>query len=164
MHHDPGIVQGDQALGLVAVGQEGAGHGLANQQTDHRVPGQPRLGVGLHGTGQCLVNAQRFLAAAIGLAGHIDYRDNGTLLAVTVSRHRLAHRLGQAPAFKQADFTRAGTGEWIAGIRHHGDEARQAVVQLAVDHPQRCGVTWQGLSAGQARQPVQGTVHWASPW
>ncbi|MNN98622.1 hypothetical protein D3C81_2180540 [compost metagenome] len=68
------------------------------------MPGQSRLGIGLHGCGQGLVDAQGFLAAAIGLARHIDDRDDGAFLAITVQYDRLAHRLGQAPAFEQADL------------------------------------------------------------
>ncbi|MNN46284.1 hypothetical protein D3C81_1606620 [compost metagenome] len=128
------------------------------------MPGQARLGIGLHRSGQRLVDAQGFLAAAIGLAGHIDHRDDGALLAIAVQFNRLAHRLGQGPAFEQADFTVARPGERVVRIRHHGNEARRAVVQLAVDDPQRGGIARQCFAAGQARQPVQGTVHGASPW
>ncbi|MDT4828183.1 hypothetical protein FQZ97_615540 [compost metagenome] len=164
MDHHPGIVQGDQALGLVAVGEEGAGHGLAHQQADHRVPGEAGAGIGVHRAGQGLVNPQGFLAAAIGLAGYVHQGHQHALGSVAVGFDGLIHCLGQAPAFQQPDLAAAGAGEGILRVGHHGDEARGAAAQFAIDDFHRSREAAQFIAAGQAAQPVQSTAHCCSPW
>ncbi|MNF87509.1 hypothetical protein D3C84_699770 [compost metagenome] len=165
MDHHPGIVQGDQALGLVAVGEEGAGHGLAHQQADHRVAGEAGAGIGVHRAGQGLVNPQGLLTAAVGLAGYVHQRHQYALgRQLAVGLDGLIHRLGQAPALQQADLTIAGAREGILRIRHHGDEARGTVAQFAVHHLHRSGKATNRFAAGKAAQPVQSTAHCCSPW
>ena len=97
MHHHARVAQGDQAIGLVAVGEERPRHGLAHQQGDHRVAGEPSASVAVSGGGQGLMNAKRFFATAIGLAGYVDDSDDGALVT---PGDGFVHRLGQAPAFQ----------------------------------------------------------------
>ena len=105
MHHHARIAQGDDPLGLIAMSEKGAGHGLAHQQRDHRVPGQPCAGIAIHRAGEGLMNAEGFFAAAIGLARHVDHGDHHTLVRlVAIGRNHLVQRLAQSPAFEQTDL------------------------------------------------------------
>jgi hypothetical protein len=89
--------------------QERARHGLAHQQRNHRMPLQPRRGIGGGRAGQRLVNAERFLAAAVGLAWRVDNGDDGALdRCVAVRVDDLMHGARQRPAFQQSHFAVAG--------------------------------------------------------
>ncbi|MCY1311549.1 hypothetical protein D9M70_618630 [compost metagenome] len=128
------------------------------------MPGEARSGIGIHRAGQGLVNPQGFLTAAVGLARYVHQRHQHALGAVMISLDGLIHRLGQPPAFQQADFAVAGAGEGILRIRHHGDEARRTVAQLTVHHLHRGRKAGQFIASGEAAQPVQSTAHCCSPW
>ncbi|MNQ83924.1 hypothetical protein D3C85_990290 [compost metagenome] len=142
------------------MGQESARHGLAHQQTDHGVPGQTGLGIAVDGTGQGLMDTQGFLAAAIGLARHIDDGDQGALdRPVAVGGDRFIHRPGQAPAFQQADFAVAGTGERVGGVGDHGDKAHWLPAQYPVGDFQGCGQAGDLVGvAAQGVEPDQATL------
>ena len=169
--HHPRIAQGDDAVGLVAVGEEGAGHGLADQQGDHRMAGQPGAGVAVHRTGQRLVDAEGLLAAAVGLAGHVDHGDHRALdRRVAVGFDHLVQRAAEAPAFEQADLAAAGAREAVGGIRHHRDVTGRLAAEGGVDHAYRGRVArLLGGAGGQGAQPVQAALrkdgaHAWSPW
>ncbi len=76
MDQHAAIVKGDQTVGLVAMGQKRPGHRFSDDQANHRVAGKTGFGVGACCTGQGLVDAKGFFAAAIGLARDINYRDD----------------------------------------------------------------------------------------
>lgn len=111
------------------------------------MPGQARLGVGPGGPGQGLVDAIGFLAATIGLAGHVYQGDQGAF-------HRGASILGdgllngpsQAPTLQQTDLALAGARKGILGIRYHRQPARGASGQFEVGDAQGGGQAGDGLT------------------
>ena len=160
MNHHAGVAQGDQAVGLVAVGEERAGHGLAHQQPDHRVPGQTGPSVAVDRGGQGLMDAEGFFATAIGLARHIDDGDQRALVA---GRNGFIHGFGQPPAFEQADFAIACAGEAVLRVGDHGDKAHLVFTQYAIGDFQRVRQPFHGLGAGTQRvEPLQAS-HERSP-
>ncbi|MDT4844216.1 hypothetical protein FQZ97_781670 [compost metagenome] len=129
------------------------------------MPGESGAGIGIHRASQGLVDAQGLLAAAVGLARHVHQGHQHAFAgAIAIGLDGLIHRLGQAPAFQQADLASAGAGEGVLRIGHHGDEARSAVAQFAVHHLHRGRKTSLFFAGGQAAQPVQSTAHCCSPW
>ena len=84
---------------------------------------QSGTGITVGGTGQGLMNTERFFAPAISLARYINDGDQGAFLRfVLIGRDDFIHRLGQAPAFEQAHFTMTGTNETVIRIGHHRDK------------------------------------------
>ena len=131
--------------------------------------GQPGAGITVGGTGQGLMNTEGFFAAPVGLARHIDDGDQGAFLQlVLIGNDDVIHRLGQAPAFEQPDFTMAGTHEPVVWIGHHGDEARGLFTHKSIRHFQRGrqtsdrpGIAAQGVEPVQAPQGIR--THERSP-
>jgi hypothetical protein len=80
------------------------------------MPGQSGAGITVGRTGQGLMNAEGFFATAVSLARDIDDGDDRALLRfVAIGRDDVIHRLGQAPAFEQADFAVASTWKRLSG-------------------------------------------------
>ncbi len=154
VHHHLRRIQRQQAIGLIAVRQEGAGHGLADQQRNHRMAGEARrsIGVGRSGAGQ--VDAQQFLAPPIGLAADVNQGDNRPARAVAVGGDDAAHLLRQGPAFFKADFTIARTGKTVVRIGHHRDETGGRIAQGGFGRAHRCrSARNRAVLGGECLQP-----------
>jgi len=118
------------------------------------MPLQPRRGIGSGRAGQGLVDPERFLAAAIGLAGCVDDRDDGALdRTIAVGGHGVMHGARQRPAFEQPYLALPGAREGAGGIGHHRDQARGAAGDLHVGHLDRRRIA--GQSRGVAAQGGQ---------
>ncbi len=133
--------------------------------------GQTCAGIGVHRAGQRLMDAIGFLTAAIGLARHVDDGDQRALVRLVAIRlDGLIHRLGQAPAFEQADLAIAGAGEGVVGIGDHRQIAHRLPRQFTIGYPQRGRQTLQRLDiASQGLEPVQAALllcncHVHAPW
>ncbi|MNX27076.1 hypothetical protein D3C86_571590 [compost metagenome] len=171
MHHHLRVVERDQAVGLVAVREEGARHGLADDQADHGMAGQARLGVSACRAGQRLVNTIGFFTPAIRLAGHVDDGDDGAFHGqLAVFKHHLPHGARQLPRLDQADFTRAGARKTVVRVGQHGNVARRFARQRRVDHAhgrriavQRRGMLCQGREPDGAAARIGDGVHAAVP-
>ncbi|MCY1224692.1 hypothetical protein D9M72_368610 [compost metagenome] len=136
MHQHALVIERDDAVGLVAVGEEGSRHGAPDDQRQHRMAGQPRLGIGSDSAGQRLVDAERFFAPAVGLAGRIDDRHDGALdRQFAVCFDRFAHRARQRPAFEQTGLAMTCPREAAVGVRHQCDPANRGPRQFAVGNP-----------------------------
>ncbi len=153
------------------MGEERTGHRLAHQQADQRMPGESGAGVGIHRPGQRLVDTQGLLAAAVGLARHVDDGQQRALARrLAVGLQRLVDGGGQAPALEQPDLALASARERIVGIGHDGQETHRVAVQLGIGDAQRSRIAGTRREAtGQRLEPGQATgserlAHVASPW
>ena len=154
------IVKGDQAVGLVAVGQKRPGHRFADDQANYRVAGQTGFGISASRPGQRLVNAESFFAAAIGLAWHIDHGDDRPFdWLVGVGGNGFINHFRQRPAFQQADFAAGGARVVVVSIRDHGDKTHVFAINLAVCHLDgRAQAAHQRRVGRQFVQPQRGAV------
>jgi len=106
------------------------------------------------------VNAQGFFATAVGLAWHIDDGDDRALVT---TGDGLIDRLGQAPAFQQADFAVACAGEAVVRVGDHGDKTHRLLTQYAIGDFQRVRQPGHRRGAGtQCVEPLH-TSHGRSP-
>ena len=154
MHHHVGIVQGEQAIGLVAVREQCARHGATDDEADDGVAGQACGSVGVRRCSQREVDAVGLLAAAVGLACHIDDGDDGALLFLPcIGTHGIAHGTRKLPAFDEADFTVACAGEAVLGIGHDGDVASRLTRERGIDDLQRAAVTRHRCADGERAHP-----------
>lgn len=154
MHHHVGVVQCEQAIGLVAVREQCARHGAADDEADDGVAGQACGSVGVRRCSQREVDAVGFLATAVGLACHIDDGDDGALLFLRgICSHDIAHGARELPAFDEADFTVACAREAVLGIGHDGDVARGLACQHCIDDLQRAAVTRHRCADGERAHP-----------
>ncbi len=135
MHQHAPIVNRDQTVRLIAVRQKRARHRLADNQADHRMSSQARFGIGASCAGKRLMNAERLFASTVGLARHVDDRDNRALhVAVFICVDGFIHHLRQRPALQQPDFAARGARVVVVCIGHHGDQTYALAVEFAVSH------------------------------
>jgi hypothetical protein len=133
------------------------GHRLAHQQTDHGMAGQSGAGITVRGTGQGLMNAERFFPPTVGLTRHIDDGDQGAFLRfIQIGRDDVIHSFGQSPTFQQTDLAIAGADETVVGISHHRDKPNRLVAQHTISDFQRSRQTIDRFGARtQGVEPVQ---------
>jgi hypothetical protein len=127
------VVEGNQAVSLIAVRQKRAGHRFTDDKTNHRMARQTRIGIGRSGTGQRLVNTKTFFTAAIGLAWDINHRHNRAFHGfIRISGDGFADHFRQRPAFQQAHLAFGGAREMVIRIRHNGNKAHRFTVQFTI--------------------------------
>ena len=77
--HHPGIIEGEDAICLVAMSKKAARESLSDDQRNDRVPGKSCRPVGVRGSGGGQVDGGNFLAPTIRLALEINQRDDRLL-------------------------------------------------------------------------------------
>ncbi|KPW90944.1 lipoprotein [Pseudomonas syringae pv. coryli] len=79
------------------------------------------------------MDTERFLATPVGLARDVDDGNQCAFFgAVAILLDDLVHRLGQAPAFQQADFALTRPGKAVVGIGNHGNETHRLLAEKTV--------------------------------
>ncbi|MNV57753.1 hypothetical protein D3C71_1500990 [compost metagenome] len=127
------VVEGDQTVCLVTVRQKRARHRFADDQANHRMTGQTRIGIRRSRTGQRLMNTERLFAATIRLARHVNHRHNRAFDGfIGVRRDGFADHFRQRPAFQQPHFTLRSAWEMVVRIWHHGDITHAFAVQFTI--------------------------------
>jgi hypothetical protein len=86
-----GIVERQDMVGLIAMSQEGSGHGGAYDERDERVPREAGAGVGLHRGCQGGVQAQCLLKAPVSLSRGVDDQEQRPSPSAAIFRDRTMH-------------------------------------------------------------------------
>ncbi|CAH0297593.1 hypothetical protein SRABI106_03682 [Rahnella aquatilis] len=156
MDHHAVVFEGDQFVSLITVRQKRTGHRFTDNQPDHRMPGQTRFGVSACGTGQRLMDTERFFTAAISLTWHVDDRHDGAFGAgIRVGVNHVVNDFCQIPAFEQTDFAARCTRILVIFVRHHGDETYRLVIHFAVSRFHgRAKTGYRSGVFGQFSEPV----------
>src|SRR5258708_8069972 len=110
---------------------------MTDQQRNHRMPGQSSRDVGIRCRRRCQKDAEQFLAPAVGLAGHVNDGNNGSLFAVFISLDRVTDLLGQVPSLLQSDLSLARTGKAIVRVRHDGKESNPFLLKRRIGDQDR---------------------------
>src|SRR5271154_449934 len=124
MDHDAIVVEGQDAIGLVAVGEKASGDCMADHQRDQRMAGESRrtVCVGCRRCGK--KDAGGLFAAAVGLALQIDNRDDGPLGGVLVELHHFTHTRGQGVGLFESNLPLPGTRKACVWIWNNTQESR----------------------------------------
>src|ERR1700733_13927037 len=80
MDHYAAVIEGENAVRLVTVGQEAAGDSLAHDQRDHRMSLHARGGIRIRRSCSSEEDGCRLLAAAVCLALQVDDRNQRALV------------------------------------------------------------------------------------
>src|ERR1700722_15730599 len=117
--HDTGVVESENAIGLVAVCQEAAGYSLTHDERDDWMAFHPGGGIRVCSRSRSKENTGGSLAPAVCLALPIHPGNEGCFLLATVTADHFEHPCCQSIVFLQSHVPTAGTRKASLCVRHH---------------------------------------------
>src|SRR5580698_6357635 len=132
MNDDPGVIEGKDAVGLVAMCEEAAGNSVSHHQRDHWMPFHPRGRISVRSRRSGQEDSGSLLAAAISLTLYVHDGDDRTLNTVLVLLDRFAYARRQRVRFFESDFSAPRARKASGRVRHNAEEARYIFTEIGI--------------------------------
>src|SRR5580658_1661674 len=130
--HNTGVVESENAIGLITVCQEAAGYSLAHDERDDWMAFHPGGGIRVCRRSRSKEDTGGSLAPAVCLALHIHDGNDGCFLLATVTADHFAHPCCQSVGFLESDFPTASTRKASLCVRHHANKSSVAFAQPGI--------------------------------